>query len=57
MTQELLEHCEVEGISKDDILNKEIEEEHAEAYLKECEKLATDIKNHKKKRNSISEMF
>lgn len=50
MTQELLEHCEVEGILKDDIINAEIDEEHAEAYLRECKKLITDIKTSQKEK-------
>lgn len=35
MTQELFDYCEQEGISKDDILNKEIEEEHNEKYYRD----------------------
>lgn len=34
MTQSLHDYCEQEGISKDDIINKEIEQEHKEAKNK-----------------------
>lgn len=51
MTQELFDYCEQEGISKDDILNKEIEEEHSEKYHRDCDKLLSDIKTSQKEKN------
>lgn len=54
MTQSLHDYCEQEGISKDDIINSEIEQEHKETKSKnfqdDCESLMNEIHTSQKEK-------